>query len=315
MAKGLLSDPGKKQARQDNRQAKQDAKAQKQFNRTTAAQQRGIIQGQGQSVQDLTNFGNTQFQGVKDAYSQPFDLSKVGAVPTNDEGYRSSIEQANIDRFNRQYDKQFSKEKSDFEMMAGQRGWVPGSEVYNNEKTRLEGSQNTARENAIDQARISGGAEQQRLFDMQNQTYGTNRDNYVASRDRPQQEYAATQGLIAQNPLWNQWSQNSQQNFQGQQAQLDRNQAMKIASMNRGGGGGGGGGGGAGPLYAQYGFTTPQQYDQYKLDQSIAAKDAELQLAQKYQPKQVSPYAQLAGGAVGAFTNSFASGLGKGIFG
>ena len=312
-AKGLLSTAPKKATAKPTR-AQTAAKAQKQFQRTTAAQQQGIIQGQGQSVKDLTDFGNTQFQGVKDAYSQPFDLSQAGAVPTNDEAYRSSIEQANIDRFNRQYDKQFSREKSDFEMMAGQRGWTPGSEVYNNEKTRLEGSQNTARENAIDQARISGGAEQQRLFDMQSQTYGTNRDNYVATRDRPQQEYAATQGLIAQNPLWNQWSQNSQQNFQGQQAQLDRNQTMKIANMNRGGGGGGGGGG-AGPLYAQYGFATPQEYDKYKLDQGIAAKDAELQLAQKYQPKQVSPYAQLGGGIIGSFANGFASNLGKGIFG
>lgn len=308
-AKGLLSTAPKKATAKPTR-AQTAAKAQKQFQRTTAAQQQGIIQGQGQSVKDLTDFGNTQFQGVKDAYSQPFDLSQAGAVPTNDEAYRSSIEQANIDRFNRQYDKQFSREKSDFEMMAGQRGWTPGSEVYNNEKTRLEGSQNTARENAIDQARISGGAEQQRLFDMQSQTYGTNRDNYVATRDRPQQEYAATQGLIAQNPLWNQWSQNSQQNFQGQQAQLDRNQTMKIAGMNRGGGGGGG----SDPFM---GFGSAQGLWDAQDARSRANAEYGMQLDQKYnpKPKQVSPYAQLGGGILGSFANGFASNLGKGIFG
>lgn len=308
-AKGLLSTAPKKAAAKPTR-AQKAAKAQKQFQRTTAAQQQGIIQGQGQTVKDLTDLGNTQFQGVKDAYSQPFDLSGLPAAPVADENYRSQIEKSNMDRFNREYDNQFKNELSDFEMMAGQRGWTPGSEVYNKEKTRIQDSQNKARENAVDQARISGGAEMGRYYDLQDRTRGTARDEYVAGRDRPFQEYSATQGQIAQNPLWNQWSQNSQQQFQGQQAQQDRDQAMKIANLNRGGGGGGGS-----DPYG--GFGSQQAYWDAQDARSRANAEYAMQLDQKYnpKPKQVSPYAQLGGGILGSLAGGFANGLGSGIFG
>jgi len=308
MARGLTSEPPKRNP--NRQQARQDARAQKQFGRTTAEQQRNIIQGQGQTVQDLTQLGNTQFQGVKNSYNQPFDLSGLPAAPVADENYRSQIEKANIDRFNREYDNQFKREMSDFEQMAGERGWTPGSEVYQKEKTRMQDAQNKARENAIDQARITGGAEMNRYYDLQDRTRGTARDEYVATRDRPFQEYSATQNQIAQNPLWNQWSQNNQQQFQGQQAQLDRDQAMKIANMNRGGGGGGGS-----DPYG--GFGSQQAYWDAQDARNRANAEYSLQLQQKYAPKQnnVSPYAQLGGGILGSFANGFAGSLGKGIFG
>lgn len=312
MAKGLISEPPKRNQKQPNRQARQDAKAQKQFVRQQQQGDRAIQSANTQGLSNQVGFSNEQFKGVQDAYSKPFDLSFLGDVPKADQAYMDTVRDSYLKQYDYANAENDKRALSDFEQMAGERGWMPNTEVYNRQKELLLKGQRGARDNAVNAAIQNAGAEGQRMFDMQMQGRGTQRDEYVAGRDRPFQEWSAGQGVINQNPYWNQRSQESQQGFQAAEGQKDRDLQWKVANMNRGGGGGGGGGGAA---WQQYGFSSPQEYDQYRMNQGLAAKEAELKLGQKYGPKQANPYAQVGGGILGSFANSFASGLGGSMFG
>jgi len=154
---------------------------------------------------------------------------------------------------------EFDQQKADFEQMAAERGWVPGSKVYELEKNRLANNQTTQARSIADNAYNQGLNEYNTMFNTSTSDRARQIQEMNSMRDRPLQEvstlmgqgpgirgdqfvdYGAIQqqtvdpmqayGIQNQNTL-----QNDQQKWQQRQNQLDRNLQMQIAQMGMAGG-------------------------------------------------------------------------------
>jgi hypothetical protein len=123
----------------------------------------------------------------------------------------------------------------------------------------------------------------------------------MQERNMPLSEYSALMGARSQMPMQNlQYSQQRGMQTQAEKAAMAQQQAqinaqMAMASMR----GSGGGGGGSQPVWAQYGFSSPQEYDQYQIQLDQQANPT---------PKQPNPYAGLAGSILGSVAQGWATG-------
>lgn len=205
----------------------------------------------------LQKEGADQLKQIEAAYGQPVDFSQFGPMPDapnwdaapdavvgeDFNRWKEEETQKTYDNFISRQQKQWDREKQDFEANAAARGWVPGSPVYNAEKSRLETAHADQRDNALTQAQQVAAQNAAQYFDIGSQARNTymneqsNRynfgkqrrqdlyGNYMQQRNQPVQDYATLMGLQSGMAAGNlQYSQNAQQ--------ADRNNAAAMAQQN-----------------------------------------------------------------------------------
>jgi hypothetical protein len=262
--------------------------------------------------------------------SPDFSGVQKGPVTGDFNNWRQQQIDSTYQDFSKRMDPQFKQQSEDFEQQMANRGIPMGSELYNREKSRLEQSQNDARSSAMVQAQGIAGQNASQFagvgfqssdqqfgqalgqFGAQNTAWANQMDNaqqtYGAGRqyrgdvlgDKTQQRY---QPLNDMNALYGSQSGMMGQNLaysQGRQLQDDEQQNQKWLMKNTPRGGGGGGAGQP-PVWQQYGFASPMEYDAYQdartrgNQQYVFDNDPRLQ-----QPGRPSYGSQLAGGLLGA---------------
>ncbi len=294
---GIASQPPKKNAKKN--------KAQK-LEGLTKGQNKQINQRQTQDLA-LGQQAGQMMPGIQDAYAQPFDYSQYGGPAEGD--YKGWIENQMGDytnAYNARMNPQFQQQMGDFEQKMANRGIPMGSELYNREKTRLEQSQNDARQQADAANMQNATSAASQFFGIGTQAQDRSLGLGQAARNAPLSEY--NQLNAAQSPMM-------MQNLGYSQQRGLASQAGDIArSMPRGGGGGGGG---SGPLWSQYGFSSPMEYDAYKTQQSRDQAQWAWQNDPQYKQKgnSVNPWMQFGGQILGAGIQGYAQNGGfNGLF-
>lgn len=197
-------------------------------------------------------------------------------LPSLNQDYSQNRQQAEnsvMDSFNRNMNPQFDRQNEQFRQQMAEQGIDEGSAKYKNMYGDMMSNQNNARQNASNQAFQLGQAEQAQGFGQalsaNNQMFGQQYNQYQMPLNQ----------LNSMIPFYNQQGNmmQNQQNldWQGNQADLNRQHDFSLgaqqqkynmqlqASAPRGGGGGGGG---SQPIWAQYGFTSPLQYQQHQMN-------------------------------------------------
>lgn len=313
-ARGMLSDPrqGRFEGGPRDRGANPGVRLGKEkFGRRSkypgvSQDQRAVLNQMEASDLALGDMGQAMMPGIQRNFEQPFDRSALPQSPWEAagdvQGLYDKYYEDTLSDYERVAAPQFQKQAQEFDTWAVQRGIPVGSQLYNDEKKRLLDTQEGQRQTMRTQAMQGAGSQANLWNTMQGQNFQGAYDFENAERNRPLTEYNLLRGSqsgLAEKAL--------DQSYARQNA--------KWALAQQPSGGGGGGGGGSGYMYQQYGFATPQEYDQYKLQQSMAAKEAEYALANKYAPKGANPYAGAAGGILGGISQGIGAGIGKGIAG
>lgn len=179
----------------------------------------------------MSAFGQMSAQGAFNPGSFE-DLQK--------QGYNSAM-----NSFDTSMNPQFQQQKSEFDQRMAEMGVAPGTESYDAQYKNMMGSQNTARQQAMDSAFGQGLNAEGQAFNQAATQYQMPAQNVAALSPFYQ---AQNQGAM----------QGQAQNFQAGQSGLDRSfqqqmaaiqqkynmQQLNFQASHRAGGGGGGGGGG-----------------------------------------------------------------------
>lgn len=245
----------------------------------------------------LSQFGNQMMPGIIDSYSQPFNWEGLPSAPVTGD-YNAWVDEQ-MGNYNKAFDdrmnKVFDRDMESFEQRMANTGNPPGSPRYNMELEQLRQSQNDARTQAYAQNQGQAVQSAQSLFGIGSQARGNALNEGMMQRNMPLNEfnaiYGATSGMAGQNLGYSQalGLQNDEQAF---------NKWMMQNTPR--GGGGGGGGGGAGPLWQQYGFKSPMEYDAYKTQQARDNAMWDYQNNPQYrQPRGPSAGSQFGGQVLG----------------
>jgi hypothetical protein len=260
-------------------------------------QQNQIINQTQQGDLALGQTANQQIPGIQQNFEKPFNYQDYyGPAGDDYNGWIDNEMQTYQDAYDAEMNPQFQDQMGDFEQQMHNRGIPMGSELYDKEKTRLEKSQGAQRQQAYAANRSNAANSATQFFNIgstanQNK-FGMDQASYYQPLNNYNQLMGAQSGMGMQNLGYSQ-----QRGLADQAGQIAR-------SMPRGGGGGGGG---TPPMYAQYGFSSPMEYDAYKQQQARDAQSWEWANNPQYKtPKGASPWASLGGQALGI-------GLGAGI--
>lgn len=251
----------------------------------------------------LGNTANKMLPAIEGSYAQPFDWNSLPANPVTGDYNKWVGDQ--MQQYNSAFDARmnpvYQQQSQDFEQMAANRGWTPGSENYNREKTRLEQSQNEARQQAYAANQSNAVSSAGQLFNIGTSAHSNALSDAMTQRNLPLTEFNALYAARAPYDMQNLGY--------AQQKQLQQDKFMQDRWMMqhtpRGGGGGGGGGGGY--AWQQYGFGSPQEYDAYQ----DARKRAEQQFAWQNDPR----YRTSSGPSMGSQLLGGVLGVGSGILG
>lgn len=226
-------------------------------------QQAAIInQTQGQDF-SLGGYAQGQLGNIEQAYNQPFDWNGLPTQPVQGDfnNWRQEQIDANYDLYAQDMDPEFQRELLDFEETAMQRGWTPGSNVYEREKSRIESRQARDRQAAKTGAINLSGQTAGQFYDIGTAARGNALSEGMMQRNMPLNEFNALRdaqsGMGIQNLGYAQ--------ARGLADQAYQHQLGVIRNTPRGGGGGGGG---SPALWQQYGFSSPMEYDAYKTQQA-----------------------------------------------
>jgi hypothetical protein len=215
-----------------------------------------------------------------------------------------------MNEFNRMNKDRFAYEDENFEQQMAEQGVDPASEKYQYLKKQNDLSRGSQIQGAQNNAFQMGQSEQAQGFGQalsaNNQMYGQQFNNYQIPMQQLNSMTPFYQGQAAA------WQNQQNMNFQGNQAELGRQHDMTMgrqqhrwnmqlqASAPQGGGGGGGG---QPPIWAQYGFSGPMEYDQYKFNQQLLLQTGGLQPGQRGPnagDAAINGFAQGAGAAIGS---------------
>lgn len=204
---------------------------------------------------------------------------------------------------------EFAQELDEFEQAAANRGWVPGSDVYNREKSRIEARQGQQKQEALTTAQNTAGQNAQQFFNIGTTARGnalqemTNRYGFgrqyrgdvlsdiQQQRYNPLQEYqmlsGAQSGLAAGNL---QYSQNAQQAERNNAAAMRQAMALRPPAFG--------------------GFGSPQEQAAFEDARYRDRATFEAQLRDQYTPRQdnSTPWYNLAGQVGGSLLGGWAQG-------
>lgn len=266
--------------------------------------QTGLIKQQEGFDQSLGNYAGEQMPAIGEAYkTNPWeDMPDAPWKQFNDiKGMSQSYQDEVYNNFARNAEPQFQNQMKDFEQQMANQGIPIGSKLYDQQKKALMDTQENQRQNIRTNALTASDGYANNWNNMGTQNYQNAYQYGQAQRDQALTDYqklqAAQSGMRDQNLGYSQGLGT---------AKFGADQQIRVAkSVPRGGGGGGGGG--AGPVWAQYGFSSPMEYDQYKINQARDQASWEANQARKNQP---NPWLQVGGSLLG----SFAQGIGSSFF-
>lgn len=280
MAKGLQTKPPK---------ANKNATGAKKWQKQT---QRSDVQ--------LGQIAKGQIAGIGDAYSQPLDYSQAPTAPvTGDYNNWVNEQMGNYNKaFDERYNPVFAEQNEDIDQQLANKGIPMGSELYEREKNRILQSQNDARTQAYAQGQAQAVNSAGQLFDIGTQARGNSLAEMQAQRNQPLTDYAnlmSAQSGLGMNQL------QYKQDLGKIKAQGDEQIRVSNATYR------GGGGGGGSTAWGDYGFSTPQELDAYRVAQARDQATWAANLAKGNAEKKPNAYAGLIGGALGAGLQGWAS--------
>lgn len=234
--KGVKGDPNKNAATGGN----PNYVAARKWETSNDANIRNIDQGNniglGQAATGALNSGIQQFQQNPIDFSQ-FQKPNTDTSVFTDPSQRQKYEDQVYNNYMRTAAPEQAKQMEDFEQMALNRGWTPGSEVYNAEKNRIEREQQGQRDNIRTQAMQQSGTEWERSGNMaqtgMNQGWTNLNNSYNwANTQRTQglQDYQTLNGMRPDNTGY------YNAGLQAQQGGADRNTQLQLKKMGSGGG-------------------------------------------------------------------------------
>ena len=286
-------------------------------------QQNAVInQRQGQDFQ-LGNLAGSALNNTQQDLSQPFDWNNQNYALPNSPDYSGVVQgpvtgdynqwrQGQIDTANQAFENRFQpvfkQQMDDLEQERYNKGWSQDTPAYQAKLKAIQQSQgdqrlqsqsaamNQAANDATSfanvgfQAHNTGMQDVNTRYDAGVTAANNNLTRAQQSRYGNLNEYnqlaGAQSGMGMQNLGYSQ-----QLNLQNDAQAQDR---WMMQHTPRGGGGGGGGG--AGPVWQQYGFSSPMEYDAYKTAQARANQQWDWQNNPQYQqPKGPSTGAQVGG--------------------
>lgn len=200
-------------------------------------------------------------QGAFDAYSQPYNYNNISQVMGGQQ-LGDARNRAATSAYESQMAllrPEFDQQNQQFEQMAAERAWVPGSKVYELEKNRLANNQAAQSRSIADNAYNQGLNEYNTMFNTSTSDRARQISEMNSMRDRPLQEVGT---LMGQGPgirgdqfvdygaiqqqtvdpmqaynIQNQGQmQQSQQNWQTGENALDRQTQLQLAQMGMAGG-------------------------------------------------------------------------------
>jgi hypothetical protein len=283
----------------------QDPQVQNQIDQGVQNNELGFTQNSGYANQYMGNvFNQLQNQG---------QFNPQG-LPSLNQDFTQQRQQATdsvMNEFNRLNKDRFAYEDTQFEQQMAEQGIDPTSEKYQTLKKQNDLSRGSQVQQAQNNAFQMGQSEQAQGF---GQSLSANNQMFNQQYNQYQMPL---QQLGAMNPFYQQQGNMMQYqqglDFQGQQSQLGRQHDFDLAKQNQQYAlqqikatprGGGGGGGGQPPIWAQYGFSSPLEYDQYKFNQQMLLNGGGGLGQQQQQPNMgnaaVSGFANGAGAAIGS---------------
>lgn len=244
---------------------------------------------------------------IQESYAQPFDTSGLPKAPWEQAADIKGLQQQYADELYGEYIRQaqpeFDKELAEFQTTMNQTGNPPGSPQYNQQLRELTARQEAAKQNVRAQSVMGGAQYGGQWQDMGTQNFQNAYGFALDQRNMPAGEYASLMGMrsgLGQDYLDASQAKWLQEDQQAQDRWMMQNQPR------------GGGGGGESPIWAQYGFSSPQEYDEYKRNQ--AREDQQFMWANdpRYrQPSSASPWASAAGQFGGALLGGYGQSFGK----
>lgn len=255
------------------------------INRNFGEQQQGVLDNQNAYQNWLQQMGQQSYGQAQDAMSSQYGYGGLQDVMGSQDlqAERRRIEDAYYQDQERLMGGQMQREKEDFEQMAAERGWTPGSEVYNEQKQLLNQSQDSTRQGWANQAQQAGLQEMQgqyglsaeerarQIKEYEAQRYGSFQEaqQFMGSAGGPQagQFQQAQFGQVAPTnygQLALGYGQMQQQPWLDQQ-KYNADMAMLQAQMA----GQGGGGGGGEELTAQQQMDMKLAYEQSLKDRGL----------------------------------------------
>lgn len=265
------------------------------------ANQSAVINQKNTADQQLGQVAQAQMPSIQQNFSQPLDTNQLPQTPWSQ---GQSIQDMSTDyynkalgSYNRSMQDQYKQQDTDFEQQMANRAIPLGSDLYNNLKAQTQKSRDAAEQNAMDSA-YSGAAQNATTWNnLGNQNFQNAYTYAQSQRNQPLADYAnitaAQSGMPAQNLGYSQ-----QQGLAQQAGQIAK-------SMPHGGGG-------SQPIWQQYGFSSPAEYDAYQTNQQRDQQQWMWNNApQGAQPPSYT--SQLGGGILGSIASGWAMGGFKGL--
>lgn len=150
-----------------------DENGQPQITQSLGDTQQGMLDTYQGYQQGMMGMGTSALSDAQSAMSSPYSSMYEGLqqrMSTEDmQSERRRIEDAYYQDQERLMGGDMKQEMADFEQMAAERGWTPGSEVYEREKSRLETNQASTRQGWANQAAQAGLSEMQGQYALSSQ--------------------------------------------------------------------------------------------------------------------------------------------------
>lgn len=167
-----------------------------QFERTTtlAPEQQDILNKQNAASGALYGLANDQVGRVSDAVSQPYSYDSLPAAPEADSEARQQVVDALYGQYTSRLDPRFEKDQTALQTSLANQGIGVGSDAYNSALESFGRTRNDAYTSALNQAVSSGGAEQSRLFGLEQSARQQAIQEQASLRNQPLNEVAALMG-------------------------------------------------------------------------------------------------------------------------
>lgn len=308
-AAGIAAEPPQGKNRGGGKGGKKNKKEKVQSLPGLSQQQNQLVNQTQQRDYNLGGYAGGLMPQIEGAYAQPFDYSQLPQTPWSQGQSLENMNQEYYDKALSNYDRsmqaQFKQEDTDFEQQMGNQGIPQGSELYNKLKAERQKSRDSSRQNAMDSAYFNAGQNASNWNNIGTQNFQNAYGFAQDQRNQPLADYSrlmgAQSGMNMQNLGYSQ-AYGLQKDEQGFQKWMMKNTPR----------GGGGGGGGSPPVWQQYGFKSPMEYDAFKTQQSRDNQMWNWQNNPQYQQgggdSGPSYWSQLGGSILGSAVSGWAGG-------
>jgi hypothetical protein len=267
------------------------------------------------------------FNGMQRPDMPNWSQVQQGPVTGDFNNWRQQQIDSTYNDFSKRFEPQFKQQRDELEQSLRNRGIPVGSELYNQQMQTLDRNQSDARNSAMVQAQGIAGQNASQFANVGFQSADQSMNRALTQWDVGNQgfqnnwndqlnRYNVGQQVRQDQVNWQQMQRGDALNsfnqlragqspfgmtgyqYSNQRALQEDDQANQRWLMkNTPRGGGGGGGAGSNPLWSQYGFQGPMQYDAYRMDLDLEKARQLAQISRGNQPGQPNPlYA--AGGIV-----------------